>query len=67
MLIKVYRVYSEGSGELLIGFIRDLLSFFFFQKQLWVIENSWGDGLQMHHTFVCVGIYEELWIASWCL
>lgn len=29
MLIKVYRVYSEGSGELLIGFIRDLLSFFF--------------------------------------
>lgn len=45
MLMKVYSLYSEGSGELVEGFIWDLLSFFFSQKQLWVILNSWVDGL----------------------
>ena len=67
LLMKVYSLYSEGSGELLEGFIWDLLSFFFSQKQLWVILNSWVDGLQMHHALVCVSVYEESRIASWML
>lgn len=49
--IKVYRFYSEGSGELCESFTWDLLSLFS-EAVVGYLELG-GDGLQMHCAFVC--------------
>lgn len=61
MIIDVYRLYSEGSGELFESFIWDLLSLF--KKQLWVIWDSWGGGLQTY----CASVCRYLWGVMDCM
>lgn len=52
MLMKVYRLYSEGSGELFESFIWDLLSLF--KKQL--SATSWEVACR-HTMLLCVQVF----------
>lgn len=59
MLIDVYRLYSEGSGELLESF--EICCHFL--RSSYGLSGTLGEATCRHTVLLCVGIYEELWIA----
>lgn len=53
MLVKVYRLCSEGSGKLSESFISDLLSLFF--RSSCALSRTPGEMVCRHTMLLCIG------------
>ena len=68
MLMKVYSLYSEGSGGAAGRFYLGFAVFLFFSETVvGYLELLGGWPANASYFCVCVCVYQEAWIASWML